>query len=185
MIIVLIQRIHSEEQSPVDGMDRLERRSVRRLDHIDAPYGPGRVTPQRRLIAETASEVPGAFTTDELAAAVRAKDPAVGVATVYRAASALVLSGWLERVGERQGSALLARCNVSGGHHHHVVCDGCGCIEATPCPVVTLGPGSHPQSGPAGEFVITRHEVTLYGLCPACAAKIGSHRPTSDPTEPR
>jgi Fur family ferric uptake transcriptional regulator len=127
-------------------------------------YGAGRVTPQRQLIARTAADMPGAFSVEELATAVRARDAGAGVATVYRAVTALLDSGWLERVGERDGSALFARCHAGGHHHHHVVCDGCGAIEATECPVAVAS-AARSSNG----FVITRHEVTLYGLCPRCA----------------
>ena len=134
------------------------------------PYGSGRMTPQRRCIAQTAAEMRGAFSVEELAACVRSRDGTVGVATVYRAVTALLASGWLERVGERDGSALFARCQAGGYHHHHVICDGCGRIEATPCPVAAPAAGSD-GSPEAGGFLVTRHEVTLYGLCPACAAE--------------
>jgi Fur family transcriptional regulator, ferric uptake regulator len=144
---------------------------VNAADRSPSPYGSGRVTPQRRLIAETASRMGGAFSIDELAAAVRVDDDATGVATVYRAVSALLASGWLERVGERDGSALLVRCHAGAAHHHHVVCDGCGRVEATPCPVVSEDLAAESSAPSAGGFVITRHEVTLYGLCPACAEK--------------
>lgn len=127
-------------------------------------FGRGRVTPQRALIAARAASLPGAFTVDELADAVHAEDPSLGTATVYRAVTAMAESGWLERVGKRGGSTLFARCGA-GGHHHHVICDGCGKMAVTECPVaVDLG-----DMGETDGFVVTRHEVTLYGLCPACA----------------
>lgn len=128
------------------------------------PYGAGRVTPQRRLVAEAASAWNGAFTVEDLAGAVRELDHAASVATVYRAVSALLESGWLERVGERDGASLFARCSAGDHHHHHVICDGCGLVAAAECPVRTELPGQA-----ADGFVITRHEVTLYGMCPACA----------------
>lgn len=130
-------------------------------------FGDGRVTPQRLLIAEQTGALPGAFTIDDLASAVRRADPTLGAATVYRAVAAMAASGWLERVGERDGSALFARCDVGGGHHHHVVCDACGRVAATKCPVALDGAAGARDDG----FVITRHEVTLYGLCPECADK--------------
>ena len=99
-----------------------------------------------------------------LAASVRAADPSIGTATVYRAVAAMLGSGWIERVGERDGSVLYAIC-ASGGHHHHVVCDGCGKVATTTCPVRVDAGSADERDG----FVITRHEVTLYGLCPACA----------------
>jgi Fur family transcriptional regulator, ferric uptake regulator len=138
-------------------------------DRAKNPYGMGRVTPQRRLIADVATAMPGAFTVEELAERTRATDSAAGVATVYRSVAAMLASGWLERVGERNGSALFARCHAGSHHHHHVVCDRCGRIEATDCPVV-LERGASATGG----FVITRHEVTLYGLCPSCARAQGS-----------
>jgi Fur family transcriptional regulator, ferric uptake regulator len=141
------------------------------------PYGSLRATPRRRLIAETAATLRGAFSVDDLARSVRSRETTVGVATVYRAVSALVGIGWLERVGERDGRALYARCDA-GEHHHHVICDGCGRVEVTTCPVATAVGGGAGESESAAGFVITRHEVTLYGLCPACAAD-QSRRATS------
>lgn len=135
-------------------------------DRSSRPYGAGRNTPQRRLVVEVASAWTGAFTVEDLAGAVRERDRAASVATVYRAVSALLVSGWLERVGERSGSALFARCHAGSHHHHHVVCDRCGRVAEAECPVA-----ADLSTGAAKGFVITRHEVTLYGLCPTCVAE--------------
>ena len=131
---------------------------------VDAAFGSARVSPQRRAIVSAVEELAGAFTVEELARATHARHASIGTATVYRAVAALEASGWLERVGERDGSALFARCNAGGHHHHHVVCEQCGRVEVTDCPVVIAA-----AANPDG-FRITRHEVTLYGLCPACSA---------------
>lgn len=127
-------------------------------------YGSARVSPQRRHIAEVAAGLGGAFTVEELAAAVRKRDASIGLATVYRAVNALEIALTVERVGEKCGSALFAYCE-SDGHHHHLVCTGCGRIEHAPCPLgeTPATPASH------NGFTITGHEVKLYGLCPACA----------------
>lgn len=130
-------------------------------------FGEGRMTPQRALIAETAAAMPGAFSVDQLGERVRHLDRSIGVATVYRAVSAMEATGWLERVGERAGSILYARCTAGGRHHHHLVCTGCGRVEPAECP---LGDAASDAAGTTG-FVVTSHEVTLYGLCPACLAK--------------
>jgi Fur family ferric uptake transcriptional regulator len=121
------------------------------------------MTRQRKAIASAASAMRGAFTVEQLAAAVRDVDPAAGAtATVYRAVSAMESAGYLERVGTRHGCALYASC-ADAEHHHHVVCDACGRTASAPCPVRHM---------PAAEgFVVTHHEVTLYGLCKACAEK--------------
>jgi Fur family ferric uptake transcriptional regulator len=132
------------------------------------PYGRGRSSGPRECVAETAASMDGAFTVDELAAAVRDRRPATGTATVYRAVAALEESGWLERVGDRRGTALFARCHAPD-HHHHLVCTGCGATVATECP---LDDRLSRSAGEAG-FRVTSHEVRLYGLCADCVADTG------------
>ena len=134
-------------------------------DRSERPYGAGRATPQRQVIASTAAARGGSFSVDELATDVCVRDPTIGAATVYRAVAAMLASGWIERVGERHGSALFARCSEGGRHHHHLVCDRCGRVATTECPLGDNTTSAAQRSG----FVITRHEVTLYGLCPDCA----------------
>lgn len=146
----------------------------------DGPYGRGRSTAQRRLIAGALPD--RAFTVAHLADAVAAIDPAIGLATVYRAVSAMEDSGWLTRVGESGGNALYARCEHAG-HHHHAVCVACGRVEHTPCPVGEDSTASVPPG-----FRVTSHELTLYGLCDACDPGDPAPRPPtqaqSDPAGP-
>ncbi len=131
-------------------------------------YAGGRLTRARRLIARTVASIDGAFTIDALAEQVRLADAAAGAtATVYRAVAAMERSGFLARVGERDGRALFARCS-DDTHHHHVVCETCGRIAHADCPIAGAG-----ETLATGGFRITRHEVTMYGLCPECAAKAG------------
>jgi Fur family transcriptional regulator, ferric uptake regulator len=129
-------------------------------------FGPLRLTAQRATIFAAAQGLGRAFTVDDLVLAARAQDASLGIATVYRAVGALVSSGWVERVGERDGSSLYALCAASG-HHHHVVCTACGRTEHAECP---LGAASELPSTASG-FVVPGHEITLYGLCPACATE--------------
>ena len=103
-----------------------------------------------------------AFTVEELAGALRANGPAVGLATVYRTVGMLTDAGWLEQVGERDGASLYFRCPTEG-HHHHVLCTSCGRVETSPC----AARGAIEAAQSAG-FRVTRHEVTVYGLCPTC-----------------
>jgi Fur family ferric uptake transcriptional regulator len=129
-------------------------------------FGSGRMTTQRATIIDAADLMGCAFSVDDLAVAVRAHDASLGLATVYRAVSAMEASGWLERVGERSGSALYARCPAAGHHHHHLICTGCGRLEPANCPLGTVADDVATASG----FVLTGHDVTLYGLCPDCAS---------------
>jgi Fur family ferric uptake transcriptional regulator len=84
----------------------------------------------------------------------------LGVATVYRAVSALLDEGWIQAV-EIPGEA--PRYERSGKeHHHHFQCEKCdrvfdiaGCIDN----LRKLVPP---------KFRIRTHDVTLYGLCDSC-----------------
>lgn len=128
-------------------------------------YGAGRTTAQRRAVATAAARYGSAFTAEDLAARVRRESPGVATATVYRSISAMAATGYLARVGERDGAALYVRCDESG-HHHHVVCVRCGATAHAPCPVTET---SLADAVPDG-FVVTSHEVNLYGICAACCA---------------
>ena len=139
-------------------------------DDARAAFGSARVSPQRRAIVGAARSLTRAFTVDELAETTRARDSSAGTATVYRAVAALEASGWLEQVGKRGESALYARCPGTDHHHHHVICEGCGRIEVAECPVELRDSEPHDLAVDPGGFLITRHEVTMYGYCPQCAA---------------
>ena len=130
------------------------------------PFGVGRMTAQRAAIVDAIETMRCAFTVDALVGVARAEDATIGVATVYRAVSALEKSRWLERVGERAGSALYARCAAGDRHHHHVICTSCGRLEPADCPLGGDVSGRETASG----FLVTGHEVTLYGLCPECVS---------------
>lgn len=130
-------------------------------------FGDTRITTPRRRIARAVGAMRGAFTADELVSALnREGAPSASTATVYRALASMHERGFIERVGVRDGVALFAHCEAAG-HHHHIVCDRCGHTEHTSCPI---GPALADAATGSG-FTVTRHEVTLYGLCRTCSAK--------------
>lgn len=129
-----------------------------------SPYGTRRVSMARAAIADAAAGMAGAFTAESLHAQVVARRPGIGLATVYRAVAAMADAGYLARVGERDGAALYAVCG-HGGHHHHAVCERCGTVTPVACAFV-------PNALPSG-FAVTRHEVAIYGVCPACQVAEG------------
>lgn len=129
-------------------------------------YGGGRVTEPRRTIAAAVRRITGAFTVEDLVSVVRSENASAGAtATVYRAVAAMEATGYLKRVGAREGASLFAHCSIPA-HHHHIVCDRCGRMAPAKCPVGLEIEAAAQQSG----FTLTHHEVTLYGLCPDCSA---------------
>ncbi len=135
-----------------------------------AAYGAHRMSPQRERIVHAVESFDGAFTAEELAQTLSAHPDTPGQATVYRALTALEESGFVARVGERDGAVLYARCDTDG-HHHHLVCIGCGHVSAVSCPVDE----SVIRAAARQRFVITHHEVTLYGVCRSCLAAGWTH----------
>jgi Fur family ferric uptake transcriptional regulator len=85
---------------------------------------------------------------------------ALGLATVYRNLKALVDSGAVQVVtlpGEVPRYELARQ-----GHHHHFRCDACQRVfDVHQCP------GDLAGIAPPG-FAVSRHEITLYGLCSDC-----------------
>jgi Fur family transcriptional regulator, ferric uptake regulator len=130
---------------------------------VRTAFGAARASVQRAVLARAAGRASGTLTAEDLAARARREDSRIGLATVYRAIPAMLASGWLERVGSRDGHALYAHC-AAAEHHHHLVCTGCGAVQATPCPVERHSLDAAAEAG----FVITHHEVTVYGLCRSC-----------------
>lgn len=126
-------------------------------------YGAARISPQRVTIAECVLDMCGAFTAEELHAAVSQRMRCAGLATVYRALVAMHSAGTIAEIGQRAGSTLFARCGRPD-HHHHLVCDACGNVVGVECPI-----DHGALSWPGGQGTVVRHEITLYGLCPACS----------------
>lgn len=128
------------------------------------PYGVGRVSAQRRRIAEVVAGYHVAFTVEDLARELHDRGQRSGLSTIYRAVATMDRSGYIERVGSREGSTLYVRCGRHG-HHHHLVCTECGSVAHAGCPLDEIAARAASDTG----FTITEHEVVLYGLCPVCA----------------
>ncbi len=129
-------------------------------------FGSSRLSQQRAIIGARVLEERGAFTAEQLHAAATRHDPSVGVATVYRAITAMLEAGSIARIGQRGSSVLFARCD--GGDHHHAICEECGAVARVACPLQPDTLGWTTSGG-----VILRHELTLYGRCPECNARRG------------
>lgn len=133
-------------------------------DMLRRAYGPQRVSEARRAIAAVVATLPGAFSVEELREAAARTVPGIGLATAYRAVNAMLDTGYLASVGTRDGTALYAVC-AGGAHHHHLVCTSCGAVAGIACP---LDGGLASTAHRAG-YTLTAHEITLYGVCRACA----------------
>ena len=103
----------------------------------------------------------------EIHEALAARGSHIGLASVYRAVDSLVDCGAVLRIDVGDGIARYEPVRSGHGHHHHLVCDGCGKLEAfedaaleRAIEAVERGTG----------FDVATHDVVLRGACADCRA---------------
>lgn len=118
---------------------------------------------RRELILETLAALGRHVTAEELLRAVRARDPRIGAATVYRTLRVFQEGGL---VAERRFEGGASRFEVvSEEHHDHLICTSCGAIVEFEDEAIER----HQQRvAQAHGFVLREHRHELYGICAAC-----------------
>ncbi len=122
-----------------------------------------RQTVQRKAIIESFSKATGPLTPQEVLEHTKKTQPRLGLATVYRTLKLLEQENQIVAVHIPSESA---RYELKrNDHHHHFCCQACETVYdlEVNCPIVKLTDTSLP-----GGFAITNHDLTFYGLCPAC-----------------
>jgi Fur family transcriptional regulator, ferric uptake regulator len=102
----------------------------------------------------------------EIHAQVRKQRPAVGIASVYRALDTLTELGLVHRLELGSGGARYEPAEPGGDHHHHLVCDDCGRVEAFSDDRLEHVIDSVSR---AAAFRVDEHDVVLRGRCDGCA----------------
>jgi Fur family ferric uptake transcriptional regulator len=123
-----------------------------------------RNTRQRGAVSALLGHVEGFMSAQELHALLRDRGERVGLTTVYRALQTMADAGEVDVTRLPSGEQLFRQC--SRGHHHHLVCRGCGRTVEVAGPTV-----EHWADRVAGEhgFVDISHTLEIFGTCPACA----------------
>ena len=121
-----------------------------------------RMTPQREMILEAIHEE-GHITADVIYQRVRAKSPAVNLATVYRTLELLKELGIVTAIDTGESCA---HYELAGNQpHHHLVCEGCGYTLELDCDV--LLPLEEELCRRYG-FQMNLNHLALFGTCPTC-----------------
>jgi Fur family transcriptional regulator, ferric uptake regulator len=124
-----------------------------------------RPTRQRLLVLETLAAEPHDATAQEIHARLREADERVGLATVYRALSALKQGGVVDELSHRSGESCYRLCTP--GHHHHLVCSSCHRVEELEdCEIDAWVARASRAHG----FRPSSHVVEVVGLCAECRA---------------
>ncbi len=105
------------------------------------------------------------LTAQELHDQIRDSGRQVGLASIYRVLDLLVEQGLVERIDTGPGSARFEARHASGEHHHHLICDDCGRVEAFEDEA--LERAIHEVQERAGARA---HHILLRGACTDCRA---------------
>lgn len=119
----------------------------------------------RRAVVELLGGQQCCLTALEIHQEVRRRGRPIGIASVYRVLDLLFQRRLVQRV-DVGGQAARYEPNLPGGdHHHHVVCDDCGKVEAWKDE--SLERAVDRVAGKVG-YRIAGHDVVLRGLCVDC-----------------
>ena len=128
-----------------------------------------RWTAQRRLILEVLEEGGGHLDAGALHDRVKARDPRISLATVYRTLAVLQEMGLVEqhRLGEDHGHYEAVRDEP----HYHFTCLGCGKVLEFDAPEVARVVRRLAEKE---DIQVTEAHLSLSGYCAGCRNKSGS-----------
>lgn len=157
-----------EPHHPMPSSPRIDEPDPREtLKEYVAKHGL-KFTRQRELIADVFFKAGGHLKVEDLLERVRAIDPQVSLATVYRTMKLLTECGLASphRFGDR-----ITRYEPSEGdqeHHDHLICTSCErIVEFCNERIEALQDEVAEEHG----FRVTHHRMELYGVCAACARR--------------
>lgn len=124
----------------------------------------------RRPTRQQAAVIDQLGTTEEFVSAqelhqrLRTSGSKVGLATVYRTLSTLAEAGDIDMLRTDEGEAVYRQCST--GHHHHLVCRGCGrTVEIEGPAVERWADAVADEHG----FTEVEHTLEIFGTCRDCA----------------
>ncbi len=120
----------------------------------------------RRAVIELLAQQRCCLTAQEIFDRLRAEDRPVGLASIYRALDQLSKDGFLQKIELGAGITRYEPIHSDGSHHHHLVCDSCGKVEAFADE--QLERALHEVEAQTG-YSVAGHDVVLRGACRDCS----------------
>lgn len=135
-----------------------------------------RLTVPRQVILDVLSKTSKHLSAEDIYHAVHKGYPAIGLTTVYRTLELLVQMGLVFKFDFGDGRARyeLSEGPKSIGHHHHLVCTGCGrIVDYTDFIDEEIELLKRTEKGLSKKynFKIDNHLIQFYGLCEKCKRK--------------
>jgi Fur family ferric uptake transcriptional regulator len=119
----------------------------------------------RRAVIELLAEQDCCLTAQEIFDLLRGSGRAVGIASVYRILDLLASEGFVQRIDLGSGISRYEPIRGGGEHHHHLVCDACGKVEAFEDPALEQALERVEESS---GYTVAGHDVVLHGSCREC-----------------
>jgi Fur family ferric uptake transcriptional regulator len=126
----------------------------------------------RRAVVELLGRQHCCLTAQEIFDQLRAEGRRVGIASVYRVLEQLSKNGFVQRIDIGAGTTRFEPIHAGGEHHHHLVCDDCGKVEAFADD--QLERALRKVEGRTG-YSVAGHDVVLRGACGECAPATSPH----------
>ncbi|ADG82186.1 ferric uptake regulator, Fur family [Thermincola ferriacetica] len=125
-----------------------------------------KLTPQRKTIVEVFRANPDRhLSAEDVYGIVKATDPEIGMATIYRTLDLLYELDVLQRMDFGDGRSRYELAQNEVHHHHHLICTRCGrVLEFEDDLLESLEEAIARKSN----FKITDHHLKFYGYCEKC-----------------
>jgi Fur family ferric uptake transcriptional regulator len=125
----------------------------------------------RRAVVELLGRQHCCLTAQEIFDSLRAEGRSVGIASVYRTLEQLTKDGFVQRIDLGAGTSRFEPIHSDGDHHHHLVCDDCGKVEAFADDELERALNRvERRTG----YSVAGHDVVLRGACGECAPPVAS-----------
>jgi Fur family transcriptional regulator, ferric uptake regulator len=121
----------------------------------------------RRAVVELLGRQHCCLTAQEIFDQLRSEGRRVGIASVYRTLEQLSRDGYVQRIDVGAGTSRFEPIHADGEHHHHLVCDDCGKVEAFADD--ELERALRRVERRTG-YSVAGHDVVLRGACDDCAS---------------
>lgn len=119
-------------------------------------------TQRRTAILAEVSASQGPVSAEEIFQRLQNRFPTLALSTVYRNLERFAADGLVEKETSPDG---VFRYSGKDGHGHYLVCTQCHSrVRLHECPLSAMEEKLEEETG----FSIDRHQLTLYGKCPAC-----------------
>ncbi len=119
----------------------------------------------RTAVVELLGRQDCCLTAKEISDSLRTERRPVGIASVYRVLELLAERRLVQRIDLGAGTARYEPIHTGGDHHHHLVCDECGRVEAFSNDRLE---GALRKVEQTAQYTVESHDVVLRGACDDC-----------------